>query len=373
MTKIIIFSTKWGHGSMAKALKEAVGKNYDAEIYIIEIETFSKVSYEFIYKFIPGFFKLIFAASEIGIIKRIFDKHMEKSYKKQLESKIKRVKPKIVISTYFAFNSSLESLKKRFGFRIINVLANPLTFNKIEVSEHTENLVFDMNSMKKMRAFNPKALGDYVGWFTERKFYDIEKEKRQSVRKKLEIDPNKFTMCVTSGSEGTYNVLKIVRTFLNPKYKIQVLIMCGNNTELLRAVRTLKSVSHTIGGPEIIAIPFTNEVQKYLRASDLVVGKAGPNTMFESVATLTPFFAISHVSGQEDGNLEIIKRYKIGYVEENPIKASQKLKEIIENPKVLYKFQKNLKTLSNYCQGSEDKLLKILKPDYSIKLQSKSK
>jgi processive 1,2-diacylglycerol beta-glucosyltransferase len=138
--------------------------------------------------------------------------------------------------------------------------------------------------------------------------------------------------------------------------------MCGNNSQLLKTAKTLKSVSKTIGGPEIAGIPYTTEVQKYLRASDIVVGKAGPNTIFESVATLTPFFAISHVSGQENGNLEIIKKYKIGYVEEKPVLATLRLKEIIENPKILSKFQNNLKALSAYNQNSERKLLKLLRP-----------
>jgi UDP-N-acetylglucosamine:LPS N-acetylglucosamine transferase len=170
-----------------------------------------------------------------------------------------------------------------------------------------------------------------------------------------------FTLCVVSGSEGTFNIFKILSTFLNPKYKIQVLILCGNNSEMVRAVKTLKSLSEKIRGPKITGVGYTDSMQFYLRAADLVVGKAGPNTMFQSAATLTPFFAISHISGQEDGNLDIIKRYGIGYVEENPRLATQKLKQIIDNPKILNKFTKNLKALSKYCQGSGEKLLTLLR------------
>jgi len=362
MEKILIISTEWGHSSIAKSVGQVVNKYYDVEIHSIKIEKFSKVSYEFIYKFIPGFFKLVFALSEVNLIKQIFGYYAEKSYKKQLEHKIHEARPKIVVNTYFAFNSSLESLKNKYGFRLLNVIANPRTFTKIEISPYAENLVFDKYSFKKVKAANPNNSCTLTGWFTESKFYEVKKEKRARVRKMLGLDPNKFTLCITSGSEGTYNVLKIVNTFLNPKYNMQVIIMCGNNSQLLKTAKTLKSVSKTIGGPEIAGIPYTTEVQKYLRASDIVVGKAGPNTIFESVATLTPFFAISHVSGQENGNLEIIKKYKIGYVEEKPVLATLRLKEIIENPKILSKFQNNLKALSAYNQNSERKLLKLLRP-----------
>jgi len=333
MEKILIASTEWGHGSIAKSIGETVNKHYDIEIHSIKIEKFSKVSYEFIYKFIPGFFRVVFALTEIDIINQLFNHHVEKSYKMALESEIKKVKPKIVINTYFAFNSSLEALKDKYGFRFINFLANPWTFNKIEVSRHAENLVFDEYSLKKIKTLNPNAPAAPVGWFTERKFYDIEEETRKNIRKRLGIDQNKFTLCITSGSEGTYNVLKIINTFLNPKYNIQVLIMCGNNTQLVKTVRTLKKVSKVVQGPEITAIPYTRNIHKFIRASDIVVGKAGPNTIFESVATLTPFFAISHVSGQEDGNLGIIKNIRLAMSRKNLLLQHANLKKLLKIPK----------------------------------------
>lgn len=300
--------------------------------------------------------------SEVKILKTIFDYYAEKSYGKKLKLKISRYKPNVVINTYFAFNTSLERLMNKYGFKLINVFADPWTFSSVLISKKSENLVFDEYSLKKMKSFSQNVQGQSVGWFTENKFYEVGKEKRQAIRKSIGLDPNKFTLCITSGSEGTYHVLKIINTFLNPKYDMQVVIMCGNNKQMLDAVKALKSVSEKISGPGIFAVPYTTEIHKYLRAANIVVGKAGPNTIFESVAALTPFFAISHIAGQEDGNLDIIRRYKIGYVEENIAAASKKLQQIIENPTVLRRFSPNLKKLSDYCKGSEEKLLKILKP-----------
>jgi UDP-N-acetylglucosamine:LPS N-acetylglucosamine transferase len=47
-----------------------------------------------------------------------------------------------------------------------------------------------------------------------------------------------------------------------------------------------------------------------LSASDIVFGKAGPNFLFNVVACKKPFVAITHVGGQEDGNLDIIRKKK---------------------------------------------------------------
>ena len=106
---------------------------------------------------------------------------------------------------------------------------------------------------------------------------------------------------------------------------------------------------------------YTENTHKYLQASDLVIGKAGPNLLFETVATQTPFFAISHIAGQEDGNLDIIKKYKLGFVEENPVKAIKLTRKIIRNPKILKRFQKPLQRLSEYNNKSYKILMEYIK------------
>lgn len=361
MKKILVLSTRWGHASIANAVKEVLENKYEVNLQYVEIESFSKNSYHLIYKFFPWFFKFVFLLSEIEIFKKLFNSFVERDYKGKIESTIKKVKPDIVINVYFAFDSSLEKLDKKYHFRLINILADPWTFSKILISETGENLTFDKYSLEKLKSFEPKVKAIPIGWFVEKKYHQAKKINRKLLRKKLELDPDIFTLCVVSGSEGTFHIFKILSTLLDPRNKMQVIILCGNNAEMFKIVKTLKSISQKIRGPKITGVAYTDSMQLYLRAADLVVGKAGPNTIFQSVATMTPFFAISHITGQEDGNLDIIRRCKIGYVEERTAAATKMLQNIIENPKILDKFQKNLKILSKYCRGSEDKLLALLR------------
>ena len=99
-----------------------------------------------------------------------------------------------------------------------------------------------------------------------------------------------------------------------------------------------------------------------MQAADLVIGKAGPNSVFEAIATLTPFFATTHISGQEDGNLDIIRDLKVGYVEEDVKKASKLLFKIIEYPEQLKEFKPHLKKLADYNKNSKKELQKRVKP-----------
>ena len=107
-------------------------------------------------------------------------------------------------------------------------------------------------------------------------------------------------------------------------------------------------------------VQYTDKMGDYIACADLVVGKAGPNLLFEAIAMERPFLAICHIHGQEDGNLGIIRKKKLGFVEENSKKASNLLKKIIENPEMLKKFEKTIKKESLHNRQAGKILLKTL-------------
>ena len=51
-----------------------------------------------------------------------------------------------------------------------------------------------------------------------------------------------------------------------------------------------------------------------MAAADVVMGKAGPNMLFESVTLGKPFIATNYIPGQEEINLELIRRHQLGWV-----------------------------------------------------------
>ncbi|MBO0781548.1 MAG: hypothetical protein J2P37_22230, partial [Ktedonobacteraceae bacterium] len=52
----------------------------------------------------------------------------------------------------------------------------------------------------------------------------------------------------------------------------------------------------------------------FMAAADVVMGKAGPNMLFESVTLGRPFIATAYIPGQEHANLEFIRRHGLGWV-----------------------------------------------------------
>jgi UDP-N-acetylglucosamine:LPS N-acetylglucosamine transferase len=220
------------------------------------------------------------------------------------------------------------------------------------------NLVFDQKAIQTWQEIYPEAKYDDLGWFVRDEYQPL--ENKAALRKSLKLQPDTFTLLMVSGSEGTNSILKILPGLITSSKPVQIIVACGANKMLLRSVKLLRKILRkTHKKHTILPLGFTKNLHQYMQASDLVVGKAGPNTLFESVATHTPFFAITHITGQEDGNLEIIRDYQIGYVEEKPSKATKLLKRIIKNPSMLEKFQPFLKTLAKKNSQAPQKFLRL--------------
>lgn len=360
---IAIFTSGEGHTSISQAIQEALEEKYQIETFYedIPLESF----YVALYQFIPGLHHLPFKAMGNSKNMKSIHKLSKLKYQKKINQFFSKHKAKVLISTHGLYISSLEELQKITETPTINIISDPKTPHPLTISPTAKsNLVFNKDNIKYCQKYYPDAKYQQVGWFVRERFEEEYDQKK--VCQELKLDPDQLTFLVASGSEGTNLILKILPGLLFSEKPIQIIVACGNNKTLYKSLKGLNSLlGKSLFGSQtksrLIPLKFTPEIHRYMQAADLVIGKAGPNTLFESVATLTPFFAITHIAGQEDGNLEIIEDYKLGYVEENPLKAQKLLKEILEHPEGLQKFQPSLQKLRKYNQGAKKKLRGLVK------------
>jgi 1,2-diacylglycerol 3-beta-galactosyltransferase len=288
---------------------------------------------------------------------------------------IKSFKPDLIISTYFLYNPVLEKINdfQTEAIPFMNIIANTWVLHPLEFSQKANlNFVYDKRAIqmgKKYGISREKILAG--GWLVRKQFYRNRDQKE--LRNSLGFDSDIFTAVICGGSEGTSMILKILPSLLTNNKKLQLIIICGTNKELYKATQSFKKLIKKIKDYNIQKFKnidkrlhlkifkFTQKMPQLLAASDLVIGKAGPNLLFESVASKKPFFAITHISGQEDGNLEIIKQKNLGYVQENSIKANKLIKKLLNNPKHLNQFQETVAEERKNNSKAEKKLLKAIK------------
>lgn len=297
--------------------------------------------YKIVYRFTPKqniqIYSLIANNPKLAlwIAKRLRLKHQA------MLTRLISLKPAIVINNYFEHTPVLTDIQKACNCHSVNFVANPATkIEDIELSRSAYNITFDENSV----ANNKSAFAHIYpwGWLIQSK-YEQEYD-RAAVRERLGLRKEAFTLLIVSGTLGSPADISVVRSLIKSQLPIQVIYSCGNNKLLLEQVKLLKKVaerdisSDDLGS--LLPLGYTTNLNQYMQAADLVMGKAGPNTLFETAATLTPFMATHHLSGHEDCNIKIIEDYQLGWVRERP---EQAIKEVI-------KLNQQPKRLKNFCQ-----------------------
>lgn len=112
------------------------------------------------------------------------------------------------------------------------------------------------------------------------------------------------------GGEGSAGFAQTVEELLalvgaDGKPALQIILAAGTNSRLQQMFRNR---------PACHVLPFTKAIAPWMACADLVMGKAGPNMLFETVTLGKPFLAATVLPGQEEGNLEMIRTYRLGWV-----------------------------------------------------------
>lgn len=363
---ISVFTADTGHASISSAIVSCLKDKYTVYENNITGKYFSL--YTPFYLYFPQLFKIPYALSQFKQANRLINTLVDKAYKAPVMEIFAKQRPNVVISTWTIPNRIIETLQRDISFPFINIVPDPRTFHVLEPSAKAINFVFDQNAAKRCEKTRiPKNQIIPSGWFVRSEYYQDYQQSK--VREQLGLDPNTPTILVAAGSEGTNWVLKIIPAFIQSHQQLNVFFACGSNRQLYTLIKNMAEVNQVLRPSNrisFIPLQYTNKMYTYMQSADLVIGKAGPNLLFESVATKTPFFAITHIAGLEDGNLEIIREYKVGYVEENTLKANRLLTEIINHRHKLASFQPHLEKLSAYNQRApailNQTIAKLLNP-----------
>lgn len=368
----------WGHRSIAKAiygyLKEKEGKN-NYEVVFREIKANTGIGgdlYIFSYRYFPKSNSII----HLFVQKKEFARKLLEETSiinlPKIKKAVEEINPDLIISAYFFHTHSLAKWRKRQNkkFKLWTVVADPWTINPISfIKEADLSLLYDEVGQEEGIKYGLKEEKIKItGWWTREEMY--KQYNRDEMRKKLGFKDDRPVIFVGGGSLGTNSLPKLLPMMLSLDKKVGFVINTGTDKLAYNLVNQFQRMFSKLRKDDdtviIKHLGWIENMAEVLSACDIVFGKAGPNFLFDCVACKKPFVAITHIGGQEDGNIELIKKKKLGWVKEKNGEILDFLSDYLENPKYYEnKYTKNIKVEAEKNRKTLPMILEMVKKELS--------
>ena len=127
---------------------------------------------------------------------------------------------------------------------------------------------------------------------------------RFEARKRLGLDADAAVILISAGGYGVGPVEQLVKDLLALQRPWQIVAIAGKSEKTRKRLEELAKEAGKLprGSPKLCPVGFTTEMDKYMAAADLMVGKAGGLTTSEALSRSLPMALIEPIPGQEERN-----------------------------------------------------------------------
>ena len=111
---------------------------------------------------------------------------------------------------------------------------------------------------------------------------------------------------VAGGGHGLGEMEQVVRSMLDSPMRAIVVVVCGKNAELERAMRAIAEARPADAPVELRVLGYTNVMHELMAAADVMVGKPGGLSTTEARAVGLPMVLLRPIPGQEERNADML-------------------------------------------------------------------
>lgn len=316
--KILILHTSVGHGIKATAynIAERLQKSAEFEVRIedigkVEAGAFAK-SIEKVYtKILDRFGKIwgfLYRSSVIMFILLPLRKFIASFQHKKTLALLDEYKPDVVISTQAVCTGVVAYLKSKglYTGKLVAVFSDyhlhPFwCFDEVDL--YICNIEEQASILKQMRVGMERIA--VTGLFVSEKFtQSLDKE---TVCRDLGLLTTMPKVLLFSGARPRMTNKEIFLQLLRSPRSFQVIVICGKSDDL-------KQELEKISPPSIHPVKiygYSDQVDKLMAVSDVMVGKTGGPTMGEAILKKLPMVLTDIAPGHEEENLQFLLRHNI--------------------------------------------------------------
>ena len=224
---------------------------------------------------------------------------------------ISTVQPDVIISIHPLLNHVTLRVLQDLPFHIpfITVVTDLVSLHYAWFAPGADAYIVPTERAREIyleRGLNPELV-HMLGMPIDPKF-TLPTESKQELQRKLGLTPGKPIVLLVGGGDGAGGLRSSVQAISQARLPVQLLIVTGRNTRLyahLQRIRSSLRVPAKIFG-------FVHNMPEMMRASDVIITKAGPGTICEALACGLPIVLSAYVPGQEEGNVTFVTENHVG-------------------------------------------------------------
>ncbi len=179
-----------------------------------------------------------------------------------------------------------------------------------------------------------------TGMPARRAFVETMDLPQSEARARLGLPQDRPVVLVVGGGEGMGPVEHVVRALTRQSTIMHMVVIAGRNRTLQQALTQLEL-------PRSVQIEgFVGNMEVWMRAADVLVTKAGPNTLAEAFIAGLPSVLYAALPGQEEGNVTHVVRNGAGIWAPIPRQAARAVAALFEHPEERHLMARRAKALA---------------------------
>jgi processive 1,2-diacylglycerol beta-glucosyltransferase len=157
---------------------------------------------------------------------------------------------------------------------------------------------------------------------------------KAQARGTLKLDAKVLVILLAAGGYGVGPLEQLVRDLLAFEKPWQLVAIAGKSEKMKKRLDEIARAAGTLpnGSARLVPVGFTAQMDQYMAAADLLVGKAGGLTTSEALARHLPMALIEPIPGQEFRNADHLLEAGAAIRCNNLPAAAWKIARLLDNP-----------------------------------------
>lgn len=239
------------------------------------------------------------------------------------EALIREINPHLIVSAHPFLNHvpSRVSRERFNAIPVVTLVTDPVTVHAAWVCPDADLcLVATQEAARRTIALGmaPEKVR-VTGLPIDPRFEECGGTDRVALRRKWGLPVDLPLALVMGGGEGAGELYELVSALEQARVPAALVVVTGRNRALLRRLEM------RAWEMEVRVLGFVREMPELMGASNLVLTKAGPATLWEAMGAGLPIVMTGYVPGQEEGNAAFVQGAGAGCLVSDPREVAESL------------------------------------------------